>query len=492
VLLRRLIAGLEGIEVYGSADIAITQPVFDSRAVVSGCVFVAVVGTRIDGHDFIAAAIIAGASAVVCERLPEHVPESVTFVVAVDSSVALGHIASAYHGHPSTQLALVGITGTNGKTTTATVLHGMFRHAGERAGLLSTIVNLIDDDPVAATHTTGDALQINRLLRRMVDKGCTHCFMEVTSHAVHQNRIAGLRFRGAVFTNFSQDHLNYHLTLEEYFRVKKQFFDTLPDTAFALINAGDPRGLAVVSDTPATVYTYGLTAGVGFRAAVAGVDLGGSTLDISGEAVRTRLIGRYNVHNVLAAYATGRLLGMPPARARTSLAALPPVSGRFNVHRFPSGVTGVVDFAHNPDGLENTLRSLREVSAAKARIITVVGCNGDGDRHKRPIMARIAGLHSDVVIITTDDPRSEDPRSIIADMLRGVPAADHRIIAIPDRRHAIAAAYQLAGRGDIVLVAGRGHEKAQEIRGVRVPFDDTEVLKEVSRSLAGKCETCAA
>jgi UDP-N-acetylmuramoyl-L-alanyl-D-glutamate--2,6-diaminopimelate ligase len=492
VLLRHLIAGIDGIEVFGSADIAITQPVLDSRAVESGCVFVAVRGTRVDGHDFIGAAVTAGASAVVCERLPEHVPQSVAFVVTADSSAALGRIASAYHGHPSAQLALVGITGTNGKTTTATLLHGMFRHAGGRAGLLSTIVNLVDDDPVAATHTTGDALQINRLLRRMVDKGCTHCFMEVTSHAIHQNRIAGLRFRGAVFTNFSQDHLDYHLTLEEYFRVKKHFFDALPDTAFALTNVGDPRGLAMVSDTRATVYTYGLTDEVGFRASIGDVDLGGSTLDISGEVVRTRLIGRYNIHNVLAAYATGRLLGMPPARARTSLAALPPVSGRFNVHRLPNGVTGVVDFAHNPDGLDKTLRSLREVSAATARVITVVGCNGDGDRRKRPIMARIASLHSDIVIVTTDDPRSEDPGSIIADMLRGVSDAGRRIIAIPDRRRAIAAAYQLACRDDVVLVAGRGHEKTQHIHGARVPFDDTEVLKEVARSSTGKGQTCAA
>lgn len=475
--LSELLREVEVLRIVGPPDRDIREVHFDSRKIQSGDLFVAVPGTQADGHAFIPRVVEAGARVVVCERLPEDLGEA-TYVVVRSASLALGHVANAYYGHPSRSLTLVGVTGTNGKTTTATLLYRLFQHLGHRTGLLSTIRNYAGDEVVPSTHTTGDAIQIASLMAKMVSAGCTHCFMEVTSHAIHQHRIAGLRFQGAVFTNLSHDHLDYHGTMEAYRDVKKSYFDGLSESAFSLTNSDDGVGAFMVSSTRSQRFTYGTSSSSNFPLIINHSDASGLDLAIDGYAIRSRLVGNFNAYNLAAVFGTAVLLGCEPAATAVVLRALDPVEGRMERIAGPGGTTAVVDFAHTPDALEKVLAALRG-SATNSELYCVVGCGGDRDQDKRAVMAEIAARGSDHVIFTTDNPRSEDPLSIIAAMESGVPPGlKSRVTVIPDRRAAISAACHEAPPGAIILIAGKGHEKYQEIRGERHPFDDVECARE--------------
>lgn len=468
------------VEVQGDLDQRVDALTFDSRTVGPGSLFVALKGSNIDGHRFVPAVLAAGARAVVCEVLPDRLEDGVAYIVVPSSNEALGLLAANFFGHPSKYLTLVGVTGTNGKTTTATSLYRLFTRLGNKSGLLSTIENRVGTELIPSTLTTPDALQLQSLLRRMVDEECTHCFMEVSSHAVHQRRIGGVRFAGGIFTNLTHDHLDYHKTIDAYFAAKKQFFDDLPASAFALSNVDDPRGLAILRDCAASKHTYGLNGAADFPGNVLQADLAGTRLLVNGTDVSSNLRGKFNAYNLLAAYAAAVLLAREPAEVANACRSLDPVRGRYEVVRGDEGTLGVVDFAHTPDALENILVSLRDIAQGASQIITVVGCGGDRDKEKRPAMALIASQLSDRCIFTSDNPRSEDPEDILAQMMAGVPESRRsHVQVLVDRRQAIAAACSIASSTDIVLVAGKGHEAYQEISGRKFPFDDLQVLADL-------------
>ncbi len=469
----------------GDMGIVVDGIAFDSRKVKKGFLFVAVKGTQSDGHSFIASAIQKGAIAVVSEKLPETLIEGVTFVTVKNSSKALGVMASNFYHNPSAKLKLVGVTGTNGKTTVATLLYKLFGSLGYSVGLLSTVENRIKEEVLIATHTTPDPIQINELLVKMLSVGCTHCFMEVSSHAVDQGRVEGLNFTGGVFTNISHDHLDYHRTFESYIRAKKGFFDELPSNAFALVNLDDKRGMVMLQNTKASKRTYALKKMADFKAKVMTNSIEGLELEIENRTVWFKLIGDFNAYNLLSVYATAILLGEDPESVLMRLSALSGAAGRFELIMPGSKFTAIVDYSHTPDALKNVLETIAQFRTGQEQVISVVGCGGDRDKMKRPLMAAIACKYSNKAIFTSDNPRSEDPMEIIKDMQKGVGAADaKKTLVIVDREEAIKTACMMANEKDIILVAGKGHETYQEIKGVKYPFDDKEVLVRMLKMFA--------
>lgn len=470
--------------VYGTLDLEIAQIDFDSREVKANSVFVALRGTQVDGHKFIDKAIQLGASAIVCEELPVNRDETVTYVEVKDSHQALALLAANFYGNPSQELKLVGITGTNGKTTTTTLLHDVFTDLGYKSGLLSTVVNKIGKDEVPATHTTPNPVALNQLLRRMVDEGCQYCFMEVSSHAIHQNRIAGLGFDIAGFTNISHDHLDYHKTFKEYIYAKKKFFDDLSSSAKAIVNVDDPNGMVMVQNSSAEVLKMALKNVADYKVKIIENTFSGLVLNLNQHELWTNLIGGFNAYNVLLVYAVAIELGLEEMDVLRGISKLRSVEGRFEYVRSEGGVVAIVDYAHTPDALKNVLSTIQSVRTRNEQVITVVGCGGDRDRKKRPVMAEISTDLSDKVILTSDNPRTENPDAIINEMKAGVPAEKSaKVMAITNREEAIKVACSLAVSGDIVLVAGKGHEKYQEINGERFPFDDLSIVKETLKNL---------
>ncbi|MFD2873668.1 UDP-N-acetylmuramoyl-L-alanyl-D-glutamate--2,6-diaminopimelate ligase [Mucilaginibacter ximonensis] len=472
-----IITGLPFTELQGSADVEISSIVFDSRKVVPGCLFVAVRGTQVDGHDYIEKAIEMGAVAVICEELPGHTAAEVDFLMVKDSAAALGIVSANFYDNPSKKLKLVGVTGTNGKTTIATLLYQLFRDLGYKCGLLSTVENQINGKVIPSTHTTPDQVELNRLLDDMVAQGCDYCFMEVSSHAVAQHRIEGLSFTGAIFSNLTHDHLDYHKTFENYLKAKKAFFDGLPKTAFALTNADDKNGSVMLQNTKAHKKTYGLKNMADFKGKVLENQFSGLLLLIDNEEVWFKMVGSFNAYNLLAVYAAAMLLDQDHAKVLTSLSKLSGAEGRFDYVISPNKVIGIVDYAHTPDAVQNVLSTIHNIRKGNEQVITVIGCGGDRDKTKRPVMAKVACEWSDKVILTSDNPRSEDPMQIIRDMEEGVSVkSKFNVASIVDRHEAIKTACELARPGDIILLAGKGHEKYQEIKGVKNHFDDKEEL----------------
>lgn len=467
------------LERQGKEDPEIENIAFDSRQAGRGVLFVAQKGSRVDGHDFIDQAIAAGCPAIVCEKIPAQCQPGVVYLQVADSSEALGQLAAVHFGHPSRELKLVGVTGTNGKTTVATLLYRLAMELGWKAGLCSTVANYIGGSSLPATHTTPDALTLQGLLRQMVDAGCDYCFMEVSSHSVVQQRIAGLQFAGGLFTNLTHDHLDYHGTFDAYLKAKKGFFDSLPAASFALVNADDKNGPVMLQNCKARAKFFSLRELADFRVKVLESLFEGMHLELNGQELWTPFIGRFNAANLVAVYGAGVLLGWKEAEVLTALSRLQPVDGRFETLRSAAGVTAVVDYAHTPDALKNVLEALNQIRGAGHALITVVGAGGDRDPYKRPIMAAEAVMASTRVILTSDNPRSEDPEHIIAQMLEGVASSERsKVLSITNRREAIRTACALAQKGDVVLVAGKGHETYQEIKGVRAHFDDREVIRD--------------
>ncbi len=480
--LKDIIKGID-CEVRGDAGVEVENLQFDSRKVEKGTLFVAQPGTKVDGHDFIGKAVESGAVAVVCQQVPAGAPEGTTYVVTKDSSKALGEMAANFYGHPSRSLKLIGITGTNGKTTTVTLLHRMFRMMGHHVGLVSTIVNKIDEEELATGHTTPDSLELNQLLRKMVDAGCDYCFMEVSSHAVVQQRIAGVEFAGGIFSNITHDHLDFHKTMANYIAAKKGFFDGLPATAWALVNIDDKNGRVMVQNTKAKVTTYGLNQMGDFHCKIIEEGFEGMHLDINGREVWCRLVGRFNAYNLLAIYGAAVLSGAKEDEVVRLLSTLEPAPGRFQ-YVSGRGITAIVDYAHTPDALQNVIETIDAIRRPTQQLITVVGCGGDRDKTKRPEMAQIACKGSDKLVLTSDNPRTEKPDSILDDMEAGLTAEQlSHTVRITDRRQAIRTACMMAREGDIILIAGKGHEKYQEVNGVRSHFDDVE---EAERELRNK------
>ena len=478
--LETLIKDIKIKSLTGDLQCDITGVNIDSRLIKPGHLFVALRGTQTDGHTYIGKAIAQGAVAVLCETLPDTRAEGVTYVQVDDTEDVVGQVATTFCGDPTSRLKLVGVTGTNGKTTIATLLYNMFRHFGYKVGLLSTVCNYIDGEAIPTDHTTPDPITLNTLLGRMADAGCQYAFMEVSSHAVAQKRIGGLRFAGGIFTNLTRDHLDYHKTFENYLKAKKAFFDGLPKTAFALTNADDRNGNVMVQNTRARVAAYSLRSLADFQGKVLEDGFDGMLLDINGREVNVQFIGRFNAANLLAVYGAAVLLGEKPEDVLVELSLLRPVAGRFDSMRSPSGYTAIVDYAHTPDALENVLNAIHEVLRGRGQVITVVGAGGNRDKGKRPLMAQEAARQSDRLLITSDNPRFEDPQAIIDDMLAGLTAEDKKkTLAIVDRREAIRTACMLAQPGDVVLVAGKGHEDYQEIKGVKHHFDDREVIRDL-------------
>ena len=477
--LSQLLSAIPVIEVIGSDDKQITDVVSDSRRVTTGSLFVAVRGTQVDGHTFIPLLQYSGVAAIVCEELPEFLETSITYIRVANSAVALGHLASEWYDNPSRQLKLVGVTGTNGKTTTATLIYEMARLMGYKAGLLSTVCNYIDTEAVPTSQTTPDPLTINALLRRMVDNGCLYASMEVSSHAAHQHRIAGLHFTGGIFTNLTRDHLDYHKTVEAYLQAKKSFFDDLPSTAFALTNADDKTGQVMLQNTLAKKYTYSLRTQADFVGRVIESRLDGTSMSFNGREVEVLFTGRFNAYNLTAVYAASVLIGWPVEQVLVAMSRLVPVAGRFQAFHSPKGFTAIVDYAHTPDAVVNVLQAIREVVGTRGSIITVVGAGGNRDKGKRPIMAKEAALRSDRLILTSDNPRNEEPADIIRDMEEGLDIEGRKkTLSIADRREAIRTAAAIAQPGDVILIAGKGHADYQEVKGVKHHFDDREVVKE--------------
>ena len=478
--LSQLIASIQPLRVVGDIEIEITDLINDSRQAGKGALFVAVKGVAVDSHRFIADVVKAGASAIVCEDLPQTLNEGVTYVQVKDSIIALAHLADEWFDHPSRALRLVGVTGTNGKTTTATLLYEMARLMGYKAGLLSTVKNIVDTVEYPAKQTTPDHLTLNRLLHEMVQAGCEYAFMEVSSHACVQRRIEGITFAGGIFTNLTRDHMDFHKTVDNYIAAKKMFFDALPKGAFALVNADDKVGEVMLQNTMASKYRYSLRTLTDFKARIVESRLDGTTLEINGNQLEVQFTGRFNAYNLLSVYGASILLGFDPQQVLVKMSLLVPVAGRFQTLRSPRGYTAVVDYAHTPDALVNVLDTIREVVGPSGCIITVCGCGGDRDAGKRPIMAREAAVRSDKIILTSDNPRTEDPDEILRQMEVGLPDdARPRTLTITDRRQAIRTACQLAQAGDVVLIAGKGHEDYQEINHVKHHFDDREEVLEV-------------
>jgi UDP-N-acetylmuramoyl-L-alanyl-D-glutamate--2,6-diaminopimelate ligase len=475
-------AGLE--EIIGTTNIAVSSITFDSRKVKKDTLFIAVRGTAVDGHSFIAQAIEAGANSIICEELPAEKVENISYVKVKDTSYALGIIAANFYDNPSQKLKLVGVTGTNGKTTTVTLLYNLFKSLGYTVGLLSTVKNKIHNEELPSTHTTPDAISLNELLTKMLEKGCQYVFMEVSSHAVVQNRVTGITFAGGVFTNITHDHLDYHKTFDEYIKAKKTFFDNLPEEAFALTNKDDANGLVMLQNTKAHRVTYAIKSPADHKCRIIENHLGGLLLNIDNKEVWVKLIGTFNAYNVLAVYTTALLLKQDSTNILTALSTLNSVEGRFQYLKSESGIIGIVDYAHTPDALKNVLETIKGIRTGNEQVITLAGCGGDRDATKRPIMAQIACQYSNKVILTSDNPRSEDPEEILNQMQKGINPVDaKKTLRITDRKEAIRTACSLAKQGDIILVAGKGHEKYQEIKGVKHPFDDFEILKETLKTL---------
>ena len=466
------------IDIKGNSDIDITGINIDSRKIANGHLFVAICGTQVDGHQFISKAIELGATAILCEKLPETYPENVTFILVKSTENCVGQAATNFYGDPTSKLKLVGVTGTNGKTTIATLLYTMFRKFGHRCGLLSTVCNYIEDKVISASHTTPDPIELNQLLAQMVDAGCEYAFMECSSHAIAQKRIGGLKFAGGLFTNLTRDHLDYHKTFENYRDAKKKFFDDLPKKAFAITNLDDKNGLVMTQNTKATVKTYSVRALADFKARIIECHFEGMYLDINGLEVGVQFIGKFNVSNLLAVYGAAVMLGKDPQDILVVLSTLHSVAGRLEPIRSKEGVTAVVDYAHTPDALVNVLTTLREVMNGEGSLITICGCGGNRDKGKRPIMAQEAVKASDKVILTSDNPRHEEPQDILNDMLAGLTAQQQRqALTIVDRREAIKTAVMLAQPGDVILIAGKGHEDYQIIGDVKHHFDDREEVR---------------
>ena len=471
-------------KVIGSTNVAIEHLSMDSRTVRPFSVFIAVRGTQVDGHDYIQSAIKSGAVAIVAESLPAELPESIVGVEVQNSAEALGWIASNFYDNPSERLKLIGITGTNGKTTTTSLLFQLFRLMGKKVGLLSTVVNKINNKEIPSTHTTPNAIELNALLSEMLDQGCTHCFMEVSSHAIHQHRVTGAHFSGAVFTNITHDHLDYHKTFNEYIKAKKGLFDTLPAGSFALVNNDNLHAESMIHNTKARKRSFGLKTMADYKAKVLESSFGGLQMMIDGQEFFTPMIGGFNASNLLAVYGVGIELGIEKMDLLTGMSTLQSVNGRFQHFRTPTNITAVVDYAHTPDALENVLKTIAGIRTGNEQVITVVGCGGDRDSSKRPLMAQIASDLSDRTIITSDNPRTEDPDAIIREMEAGLdPVQLKKNISISSRKEAIKLACTMAQQHDIILIAGKGHEKYQDIMGVKHPFDDLEIVKETLKNL---------
>jgi len=467
----------------GNMEVEVNNVVFDSRKVKEGCVFVAVKGTQVDGHEYIEQAVAGGAVAIVCELMPKSVSKDVTYVQVSNTAKALGIIASNFYDNPSDYIQIVAVTGTNGKTTTATLLHQLFMEMGYVSGLLSTVENKINDEIIPSTHTTPDAISLNQLLKKMLKEGCTHCFMEASSHAIIQERMAGIKLAGAVFTNISHDHLDYHGTFDEYIKAKKKLFDELPQDAFALINADDKRGMVMLQNTKASKHSYALKYPADYKAKILSNTLQGLELDINNKSVWFRIIGEFNAYNILAVLGVGVLLGEDEEEVLMQLSKVKGAQGRFDQQTY-KGITTIVDYAHTPDALENVLKTIQGVRSGVEKVITLVGCGGNRDKGKRPLMASIACQYSDKVILTSDNPRDEEPMAIIKDMEAGInPISFKKTMLMEDRREAIKAAIMLAEKGDIILIAGKGHETYQEVKGVKHPFDDRIVAQELLKLL---------
>ena len=477
--LNELLQSVVWLQCVGNTDQSISSVCFDSREVRPGSLFVAQRGTQTDGHAFIGQAVSQGAVAVVLEEMPATLQEGVCYLQVEDASLALAYIADAFYDHPSASLALTGITGTNGKTTTVTLLYRLFCALGYKVGLLSTIENRVGDKVIPSTHTTMDAVHINALLREMVDNGCQYCFMEVSSHAIVQHRVSALQFAGGIFSNITHDHLDYHKTFKAYIEAKKAFFDRLPATAFALSNVDDPNGGVMLQNTRAKRYLYGLKSPVAdYKAKIMELHLDGMLLQMDGQEVWSRLTGDFNAYNLLAIYATARLLGEEKQEVLRHLSALEAAEGRFACFTGSKGITAIVDYAHTPDALQHVLQTIRRIRKPSQKLVTVVGCGGNRDKTKRPEMAQIAFSLSDTLVLTSDNPRMEEPEAILEDMRQGLATADpSSYFVIPDRAEAIKLAVCLSHAGDIVLIAGKGHEKYQDIKGVKHHFDDVETVK---------------
>ncbi len=475
--LHDILSQVKVIRKTGPQNPVIKSLCFDSGRAGKGSAFFAIPGTRTDGHKYIDVALKAGARAVICERIPDHTDEHVSYVQVKDSAMALGLGAASFYNHPSVKLKIIGITGTNGKTTIATLLYRLFTEAGYSSGLLSTVRNFIGNTEHPASHTTPDPLQIHQLLEEMVEAGCRYCFMEVSSHAIHQKRVAGVGFAGGIFTNITHEHLDYHKTFREYIHTKKAFFDQLPKEAFALVNSDDKNGLLMVQNCGAGISTYGLTGPADVKGKVLESHLDGMQLVIGEKEIWTRLAGRFNASNLLAVYGCAVLCGLEKEEVLCILSKQVPVRGRFETLGSDDGITAIIDYAHTPDALKNVLSTIVQVRNGNARVITVVGAGGNRDTAKRPLMGKVAAEFSQKLILTSDNPRDEKPEDIIHQMMEGIPEEKrNKVLAIPDRKEAIKTAIMLASRGDIVLVAGKGHETYQEIEGKRHHFDDREVL----------------
>ncbi|MBR5551012.1 MAG: UDP-N-acetylmuramoyl-L-alanyl-D-glutamate--2,6-diaminopimelate ligase [Muribaculaceae bacterium] len=478
--LSQLLKAINVVKIVGDTNCQVSEIVSDSRKAVDSSMFVAVRGVNVDSHQYIPQLNGKGLAAIVCEKLPEQFDESVTYVQVENSAIALGQLASQWWDNPSTKLKLVGITGTNGKTTTATLVYEMARLMGYKAGLLSTVCNYIDSEAVPATHTTPDPLSLNALLARMVEAGCEYAVMEVSSHAAHQHRIAGLQFVGGVFSNLTRDHLDYHKTVDAYLEAKKMFFDALPSEAFALTNIDDKVGEVMLQNTKALKKRYSLRSKADFVGRVIESRLDGTLMTFNGREVEVLFTGKFNAYNLTAVYATSILLGWDAEEVMVNMSRLVPVAGRFQAFHSPKGVTAIVDYAHTPDAVVNVLTAIRDVIGNKGNIITVVGAGGNRDKGKRPIMAREAAARSEKVILTSDNPRDEEPTDILRDMEEGLDdEARAKTLSISDRREAIRTATMLAQAGDVILIAGKGHEDYQEIKGVKYHFDDREVVTEM-------------
>ncbi|MCR5818700.1 MAG: UDP-N-acetylmuramoyl-L-alanyl-D-glutamate--2,6-diaminopimelate ligase [Prevotella sp.] len=479
--LSELLKNIKSVSVVGNTDIDIADVNIDSRRIAKDHLFLAIKGTQTDGHKYIGKAIELGATAIVCEDMPETLADGVTYIQVPSTEDVTGIIATTFQGNPSTKLKLVGVTGTNGKTTIATLLYNMFRAMGHKCGLLSTVCNYIEGEAIPADHTTPDPIELNRLLRRMVDAGCEYVFMECSSHAIAQKRIGGLKFAGGIFTNLTRDHLDYHKTVENYRNAKKAFFDMLPKDAFAIINIDDKNGMFMVQNTKATVKTYSTRAMADFRARIVECHFEGMYLEVDGHEVGVQFIGKFNVSNLLAVYGAAIMLGKQPEDILVVMSTLKSVAGRLEPIRSEEGVTAVVDYAHTPDALDNVLKAIHEVlDGTDGKVITVCGAGGNRDKGKRPLMAQEAVKQSDRVIITSDNPRFEEPQDIINDMLSGLDQKQmKKVVSIIDRREAIKTACMLAEKGDVILIAGKGHEDYQEVKGVKHHFDDREVVREI-------------
>jgi len=477
--LQDILKGIEVEKIIGQDDIKISAIDFDSRQVAPNSLFVAVKGTQVDGHIFIEKAIEMGAAVIVCEKVPAQVSSKITFIKVINSSKALGCLASNFFDNPSSKLTLIGVTGTNGKTTIVNLLFELFRKMGYKAGLLSTIENKIEDEVIGSTHTTPDPVQMNNLMNRMVETGCEYCFMEVSSHSIHQERVSGLDFNGGIFTNITHDHLDYHKTFDEYIKAKKKFFDQLSPSAFALSNMDDKNGMIMLQNTHATKKTYGLKPLSDFKGKIIENQFEGLQLNIDGIDLWCKLVGSFNAYNILAVYGAAILTGQKKEEVLTAISSVNIVDGRFDYFISGNNITGIVDYAHTPDALKNVLNTIDAIRTRNETLITVVGAGGDRDPKKRSMMGKIAGQLSNQIILTSDNPRSEDPDTIIDDIKSGVePQNTAKVLSIANRKEAIKTACALANPGDIILVAGKGHEKYQEIQGVKYPFNDKEILKD--------------